>query len=158
MLVIKSIRDCPLRHTELAQFVEEKWPQVKGVVLPKIEESLLTSEDVLPLTFVLLRNDEIIGFYQLIEHELIKRKDLSPWIAPLFIDEFERGHSLGSVLLEHARRIAGGLGFNKVYLATDHIHFYEKYGFREIGLDNFEWGRPTKLYEHDTIQCFSPNR
>lgn len=86
------------------------------------------------------------------------RKDLSPWIALLFIDEIERGQALGSVLLEHARRVAGKLGFNNVYLATDHICYYEKCGFREIGLDNFEWGRPTKLYENDTIKSFSPYR
>lgn len=156
MIVIKSIKDCPLRHTELAQFVEEKWPKVKGVVLPIIDESL-SSEGTLPLTFLLLKNEEIIGFYQLIEQEFIMRKDLSPWIAPLFIDEIERGQALGSVLLEHARQIAGGLGYDKLYLATDHIRYYEKYGFREIGLDNFEWGRPTKIYEHDTIRNFSPN-
>ncbi|WP_339174576.1 GNAT family N-acetyltransferase [Paenibacillus sp. FSL H7-0943] len=98
-----------------------------------------------------VENDVIIGFYQLIEQEFITRKDLSPWIAPLFIDESERGKALGAVLLEHARKIAGQLGYAKVYLATDHILYYEKYGFKEIGLDNFEWGRPTKIYEHDTI-------
>jgi len=105
----------------------------------------------LPYTFLLLKNDEIIGFYQLIEQELVIRKDLSPWIAPLFIDKSERGRAFGALLLEHARKMAGKLGYKKVYLATDHILYYEKYGFREIGLDNFKWGRPTKIYEHDTL-------
>ncbi|MNT88643.1 Acetyltransferase (GNAT) family protein [compost metagenome] len=89
----------------------------------------------------------------MIGQELVTtRKDLSPWIAPLFINKHERGNALGSLLLEHARKMAGQLGYEKVYLTTDHILFYEKYGFREIGLDNFEWGRPTKIYEHNTIK------
>ncbi|MNN87264.1 hypothetical protein D3C81_2047940 [compost metagenome] len=54
--------------------------------------------------------------------------------------------------MEHARKLVGQLGYAKVYITTDHILYYEKYGFREIGLDNFEWGRPTKIYEHDTIE------
>lgn len=151
MQAIKSIIECPERHIEFAEYVKDKWPNVQKVVLPKIDESL-SAEDGLPLTFLLLKNDKIIGFYQLIEQEYIIRKDLSPWIAPLFIDENERGQGLGSVLLEHARKMVGQLGYTKVYITTDHIRYYEKYGFREIGLDNFEWGRPTKIYEHDTIK------
>ncbi|MFE5317806.1 GNAT family N-acetyltransferase [Paenibacillus sp. NPDC056579] len=151
MFVIKSIIECPQRKRELTEFVIEKWPQVKKVVLPTIEESV-TSAGVFPFTFLLLKNEKIIGFYQLIEQEFVTRKDISPWIAPLFIDENERGQALGAFLLAHARKIAGQLNYDKVYLATDHIRYYEKYGFREIGLDMFEWGRPTKLYEHDTIK------
>ncbi len=70
----------------------------------------------------------------------------------MFVDEQERGHRLSSRLLEHGRTEAGNLGYQTVYLTTDHIQFYEKFGFREIGLDKFVWGRPTKIYEHDTIK------
>ncbi|WP_079909906.1 GNAT family N-acetyltransferase [Paenibacillus sp. 32352] len=150
MLAITSIQDCPERQMELAEYVKAKWPNVANAVLPQIDLSL-SSEGGLPFTFLLLKDNQIIGFYQLIQHEFVRRKDLTPWIAPLFIDEQERGQAYGSVLLEHARNIAGQMGYKKVYLATDHILYYEKYGFREIGLDIFEWGRPTKLYEHDTI-------
>lgn len=41
------------------------------------------------------------------------RKDLSPWIAPLFIDKNERGQGLGSILLEHARKMLGQMGCSK---------------------------------------------
>lgn len=65
----------------------------------------------LDFTFLLLKNNKIIGFYQLIKQEFVTRKELSPWIAPLFIDEDERGQALGSVLLEHTRKITGQLGY-----------------------------------------------
>ncbi|MCZ8516982.1 hypothetical protein O9H85_32430 [Paenibacillus filicis] len=42
MLVIKSIKECPERQIELAEYVKEKWPKVKKVVFPKIDESLST--------------------------------------------------------------------------------------------------------------------
>ncbi|MNI91549.1 hypothetical protein D3C73_1492310 [compost metagenome] len=46
---------------------------------------------------------------------------------------------------------AARLGFKRVYLTSCEIGYYEKYGFREVGLTTYTWGRPTKVYEHDTI-------
>lgn len=77
--------------------------------------------------------------------------DLSPWITPLLVHPDERGNRYGKLLLEHARKDAGRLGFKVVYLTTGEIGYYEKYGFREVGLTTFIWGRPTKVYEHDAI-------
>ena len=119
-------------------------------MIPKIEDNLATTSGM-PLTFLLLKNDRIIGFYQLVEQELLVRKDLSPWISPLFIDKSERGQALGVLLLDHGRKMARELGYEKVYITTDYIQYYEKYGFQEIGLDTFEWGRPSKIYAHDTL-------
>lgn len=51
MQVIKSITECPERHIEFAEYVKEKWPNVKKMVLPKIDESLST-EAGLPYTFL----------------------------------------------------------------------------------------------------------
>jgi len=48
--------------------------------------------------------------------------------------------------------IAGEMGFDKVYLTSDHIQFYEKFGFIEVGLAKFTWGRPTKIYQHTTLK------
>ncbi|MDF2837632.1 MAG: hypothetical protein K0Q63_3272, partial [Paenibacillus sp.] len=90
----------------------------------------LATPNALPLTFLLLHNDRIMGFFLLIEQESLMQKDLSPWIAPLFIDESLLGRGLGAALLLHARRTAGRIGYSKVYLTTDHIGYYEKHGFR----------------------------
>jgi N-acetylglutamate synthase-like GNAT family acetyltransferase len=149
--VIKSIKECPERRMEFIEYVSEEWPVVKNVVIPKIEDSLARASGM-PLTFMLLKNNRMIGFYQLIEQELLVRKDLSPWISPLFIDKSERGQALGAQLLDHGRKMVGELGYDKVYITTDHIQYYEKYGFQEIGLSTFEWGRPSKIYEHDTLK------
>lgn len=106
MLEISSLKECLQRQAELAGYVKEQWPKVQNVVLPVIQESI-TSKDALPLTYHLLKDNVLIGFYQLIEQEYVTRKDLSPWISPLFIDKSQRGNALGSLLLEHARKVAG---------------------------------------------------
>ncbi|WP_337098977.1 GNAT family N-acetyltransferase [Paenibacillus sp. YIM B09110] len=149
-VVIQSIKEFPEHRDSFINYISEAWPGVKDIAINQMEQSLTTSNG-LPLTLLMFRNERIIGFYQLNEQEYLVRKDLSPWIGPLFIDKSERGQALGALLLQHGRKTAGQLGYDKVYLTTDHIGYYEKYGFREIGISQFEWGRPSKIYEHYSI-------
>jgi N-acetylglutamate synthase-like GNAT family acetyltransferase len=135
----------------LTDYVKKNWQAVFFPFTDVLAE-LFSGDKELPKCYMMLKDDKIIGFYQLVEQELILRKDLSPWITCVFIDGQERGQHLSSKLLEHGRTVAGKLGYIKVYLTTSQIQFYEKYGFREIGLDKFVIGAPTKIYEHDTIK------
>lgn len=148
---IVSIKDISEYGNLAVKYIEENWPPVKSYFEDILNESIVT-EETLPNTFLMLRGKNIIGFYQLLSQECIVRDDLSPWISCLFIDEKERGKRLSSQLLLHGRSEAGKLGYDKVYLTTDHIQFYEKFGFREIELSTFKGGRPTKIYEHHTIK------
>ena len=151
MCQIVSLADRPHQAGALAGAVREHWPAVEDVVLPVLAESLHPA-DRLPLTFLLLDGEErLAGFYQLQEREIVTRQDLTPWISPLFVHPGHRGRGLGERLLWHARRTAGRLGFPAVYLATNHIGYYERYGFREIGLDVFRSGRPAKLYRNTAV-------
>lgn len=148
---IVSLKDLPNYRQTLTDYVENNWKQVFKPFTEVLNE-IFSGEKELPKCYVMLKDDSIIGFYQLVKQELILRKDLSPWITCVFIDKQERGQRLSSKLLEHGRTVAGKLGYTKVYLATGEIQFYEKFGFREIGLDKFVTGWPTKIYEHDTIK------
>jgi len=91
------------------------------------------------------------GISDSIKRDEIMSEELSPWITPLLVHPDERGNRYGKMLMEHARRDAARLGFKVVYLTTGEIGYYEKYGFREVGLTTFTWGRPTKVYEVEVI-------
>lgn len=124
-------------------------------VKPFFQEQLeigISLKGKIPQSFVMLKGEEIIGFYQFIKNEPIKNMELTPWIATLFIDEKYRGQRLSEKLISHGRRYAHKLGYNKVYISTDHIQLYEKMGFHEIGLDIDKWGSPTKLYEIESLE------
>ena len=94
---------------------------------------------------------KVYGWEGTLSKDEVMSEELSPWITPLLVHPDERGNRYGKFLLEHVRIEAGKLGFNLIYLATGEIGYYEKYGFREVGLTTFTWGRPTKIYEHNTI-------
>jgi GNAT superfamily N-acetyltransferase len=128
---------------------------------------VLASSKIFPQGFFLLKNNKVVGWTGLHEKEVVSgtvygwegsldidevlSEKLSPWITPLLVHPDERGNRYGMLLLEHARKEAGKHGFNIIYLTTGEIGYYEKYGFREVGLTTFTWGRPTKVYEHSTI-------
>lgn len=137
-------------------FCREKWERVSEQFARTADLSLTAEK--LPQTWVLL--DEhgagygkpcIAGFYQLEESDhLTSRIELTPFITTLFIDPEYRSRSFGGTALGHARSILGTMGYDTVYLTTDHIGYYEKHGFREIGLDMTDYGSPTKIYSADT--------
>lgn len=131
------------------KYCKEKWIKVYTPFSENADKSVNSQK--LPQTWVLKGMEgekEIIGFYQLIQNDsLTLHTRLSPFISALYVDERIRGCGYGEMLLTHAKYEAADLGFEKLYLSTDHIGYYEKHGFREIGLDIFSWGSPTKVYE-----------
>jgi len=154
---IHSLRERPERRNECQELLLKHFNEFTSKHPVEVLESITT----LPQGYFMLKNNGVIGWVGLHEKEVVSGKvygltaaqsdELSPWITPLLIHPGERGNSYGKYLLEHARKEAGKLGFKIVYLATGEIDYYEKYGFREIGLTTFTWGRPTKIYEHKTI-------
>ena len=160
---ILSLRDHPERVDECRNLLLEHFNEGTS----KHPAQVLASTDMFPQGYLLLKNDRVVGWTGLHEKEVVTGRvfgwkgsmtkdevmsdELTPWITPLLVHPGERGNRYGKLLLEYARKEAGRFGFKFVYLATGEIGYYEKYGFREIGLTTFTWGRPTKVYEHDTI-------
>jgi len=70
-----------------------------------------------------------------------------PWLCALYVEEACRLRGLGGKLLRHGRREAAKLGFPKVYLCTDHVGYYERYGWRFWGMEESEFGGETRVYE-----------
>ena len=114
-------------------YIKSRWPLDDRIYEDCIGNSINTPYG-LPRWYVMVRDDRFIGSYGLIVNDFISRQDLWPWFAALYIEESERGKGLGSVLLEHGRREAGKLGYDKLYLCTEHVNYYEKCGWEKIGV------------------------
>jgi GNAT superfamily N-acetyltransferase len=111
-------------------------------------------EKRLPRFYLLLNGEEIIGCSGLITNDFISRHDLYPWLSSLYIEEAYRGNAYARLLMAYVIKDAKALGFNTVYLTTNHHHYYEKFGWKRIedGIDLFT-GKHTRIYmkgvEHD---------
>jgi len=111
-----------------------------------IERSVKTQSG-LPTYYLLIENGQIIGCVGLITSDFMACCDLWPWLCGLYVDENHRGKSLGSLLIDRVKKDAAKHGFNSLYLCTDHIGYYEKYGFNYL-FDSYSfWGENGRVYE-----------
>lgn len=145
---IVSLKNNPELCEKAKLYCLENWNKVYNSFAQCADKSVTHD---MPRTWVALGYEgekEIIGFYQLSPHDGLTRfTDISPFISALFIDKRARGGGLSEILINHAKYEAASLGYEKIYAASDHIGYYEKHGFHEIGLDISIWGSAAKVYE-----------
>ena len=106
----------------------------------------INAKNDLPQWYLLEKEKEIIGCAGLITNDFISRGDLYPWVCAVFIEEKERGNSYCSLLLNKAKSDAKKSGYNNLYLSTEHIGLYEKFGFEYIGQGYHPWEDESRIY------------
>ena len=58
----------------------------------------------------------------------IQPTDLSPWMGFVYTFPERRGHHYAGLLMEEVERLARCDGVSEVYISTNHVGLYEKYG------------------------------
>lgn len=77
---------------------------------------------------ILLDDDKLVGFISLFENDGEERKDLKPWYATMYVKKEYRGNGYSRILNDAILKEAKKRGFEKVYLKTDLVNYYEKFG------------------------------
>ena len=79
--------------------------------------------------YLCLSGNQIIGGMGVIENDFHDRKDLTPNVCAVFTEEGYRGQGIAGNLLNMVVNDMKSKGISPIYLITDHIGFYEKYGW-----------------------------
>ncbi|MCR5675334.1 MAG: GNAT family N-acetyltransferase [Lachnospiraceae bacterium] len=97
---------------------------------------------------VLLLTDgvELISFCTYAEKDEIPSTELSPWMGFVYTFPKYRGHHYMGILMEEIERLAMKDGVSEVYISTDHIGLYEKYGCVFRTEMNDRNGVPCRIY------------
>ncbi len=120
-------------HKELAN-AAVKWFHFKWKIpLEEYQKSIndcFEKKLKIPQWYVAIERDKIIGGLGVIENDFHNRKDLSPNICALYVEENYRGRGIAGKLLNYVCNDMNSLGIDKLYLITDHTSFYERYGWK----------------------------
>ena len=93
-------------------------------------EDCLKKIDAVPQWYVAIENNRIIGGVGVIENDFHDRKDLAPNICALYVEEDKRRNGIASALLQYVCNDMKNKGIDTLYLITDHVGFYERYGWK----------------------------
>lgn len=103
------------KEKELTEYIDYKLRKLK------IENNII-------LILGLVDHDKLVGFISLLKKDGDCEVKLTPWYATMYVKKEYRGRGysriLNDALLEKSKR----LGYTKVYLKSNLINYYEKFG------------------------------
>lgn len=79
--------------------------------------------------YLCLCKNKIVAGMGVIENDFHDRKDLSPNICAVYTEENYRCKGIAGTLLNMVVEDMKVKGISPIYLITDHVGFYEKYGW-----------------------------
>lgn len=147
-MTILSVRKHPQLAQDAIAYFQAHWANQDNAMV--YEDCILSSLDAtspLPQWYLLYENNQIIGCAGLVTNDFISRMDLYPWLCALYIEKAHRGHAYGALLIKHIKEEAKKLGFDSLYLCTDHIGYYEHYSFTYMGQGYHPWGHSSRIYK-----------
>ncbi len=77
---------------------------------------------------LLIDGDELISFCTYAQKDDIQPTELTPWVGFVYTFPEHRGHRYVGLLFEEIERLAKEERIPEVYISTNHIGLYEKYG------------------------------
>lgn len=146
-----SVRNQPEMVDSAISYIQSKWANEQSMAVYQdcISNSISTLS-VLPYWYLLQDQGEIIGCAGLVTNDFISRMDLYPWICAVYVEKSHRGQNFGRLLILAAIADAKKGGFENCYLCTDHVGYYEKFGFVKIGTGFHPWGETSSIYQIST--------
>lgn len=94
---------------------------------------------------LLTDGDCLISFLTLSERDCVEAP-YAPWIGFVHTAPEYRGHRHVGKLIDHACAVAHEHGAARVYLCTDHVGLYEKYGFTYLENRVSIYGEDSRIY------------
>ena len=142
-----TLRERPELKDDAAQWFHQKWGVPVDVYLACMDAYLANETEY--GWYLCLNGGNIVGGMGVIENDFHDRKDLTPNVCAVYTEKDYRcrgiaGHLLGLVVEDMRSK-----GISPLYLVTDHIGFYERYGWEFLCMVQGD-GEPemTRMYIH----------
>lgn len=145
---IISLTERPEYQGRAAAWFHEKWQVPSAAYLESMQAGAV-EKALVPKWYIAVAGEQIIAGLGVIDNDFHQRKDLAPNVCALYVEEAYRRQGLGGVLLNHVCKEMKKRGISTLYLVTDHISYYEHYGWnflcmvKETDSDSF-----IRMYVH----------
>ncbi len=99
--------------------------------------------------YLCLDKDKIVGGLGVIENDFHNRKDLTPNVCAVYTEQDYRCKGIAGRLLDMAVEDLRSNGISPAYLLTDHVGFYERYGWEFLCMVQGDGeDEPSRMYIH----------
>lgn len=132
---IINLKEVPGHLETLANWHHEQWSYLNpektlAERIDRMQSHLMP--DFIPTTFVAV-GQELFGSASIIECDMNTRKELSPWLASVYVAPEFRKQGIGSRLVLHAMEQAKNNKIKTLYLYTpDRDAFYARLGWSKL--------------------------
>ncbi len=132
------------------EWFHQKW----GIPEAAYAESMkacVEQKSAVPQWYLVVDHERIIAGAGIIGNDFHNRKDLTPNVCALYVEEPYRRLGIAGDLLQFIRRDMMRMGIDTLYLVTDHTSFYERYGWEFLCMVQGE-GEPemTRMYRYQS--------
>ena len=122
------LKDKPALKETAAEWFHSKWGVPKEAYLECMEDYLKSETEY--GWYLCMDGNRIVGGLGVIENDFHDRKDLHPNICAVYTETEYRCRGIAGRLLDMAVSDLKAKGITPIYLATDHVGFYERYGWQ----------------------------
>lgn len=139
-------------HSELSAAAAEWFHKKWGIPLEAYAESIgacIGGREPVPQWYLAMEDGRILGGLGVIENDFHDRKDLTPNVCAVYVEEEYRCRGIAGEMLKFVCVDMKEKGIDTLYLVTDHTSFYERYGWKFLCMVQGE-GEPelSRMYVH----------
>lgn len=110
-----------------------------------------TQADRVPLTYMALAGERLVGTVSAWRNDLRCRQDLTPWLTNLYVAEDVRNQGVAMLLQNRMAEEVKALGYEEMYLIAndEEAKYYEETGWIFVELAPMTNGVMTRIYRKD---------
>lgn len=145
---IVCIKEQPILMEQASEWFHQKWGIPKEAYVESMQYSI-NNNTAVPQWYVVLNGETIIGGFGVIENDFHDRKDLTPNVCAVYVEEPYRKQGIAGEMLQYVCDELYKNGIDTLYLITGHTSFYERYGWNFLCMVQGD-GEPelTRMYIH----------
>lgn len=146
-ITLIKLTEQPELLARAARWFHEKWGIPEEAYRESMEEALQGGP--VPQWYLAQENGRVIGGMGVIENDFHDRKDLTPNVCAVYVEEDRRCQGIAGQLLNFVCGDMARQGIDTLYLLTDHTGFYERYGWEFYCMAQGDGeDQPARMYIH----------